>query len=407
MFANVEGYVICVFLGVGLATYLLSQLFYNVNRTSFHPFYRDRLSKAFLIKKDPQSGEIIHNDEQKLQDLDTSCSPFHIINTTLNITGKSTANLKGRTASFFSFSREYVGSQITGYARTAHYEDLDKHMGLGTAMAISGAAAAPNMGRETNKNMTFIMALFNIRLGYWARNPHLMDPDIKKSLGRKLLGLVWPDQVGPFYLIKEMLGLINEKSSFVNLSDGGHLENMGLYELVRRRCKYIIIGDGEADKDMTFHGLSDAVRMVLIDMGIKIDIDLDHIYRKVKNEDGSFKIVGSSHYAVGTIHYGKSTEKKGYLLYIKSSVSTKHAPYIEDYMARNSDFPHETTADQFFDEAQFEAYRALGMEVGEKTRKELVRLSEMNDKEKEAFGKDRKDWEIRATAQWSKALKAI
>jgi hypothetical protein len=204
-----------------------------------------------------------------------------------------------------------------------------------------------------------------------------------------------PDRVGPFYLIKEMLGLINEKSSFVNLSDGGHLENMGLYELVRRRCKYIIVGDGEADKEMTFHGLSDAVRIVIIDMGIKIDIDLDHIYRKEKNEDGSLKIVGSSHHAVGTINYGKSKEEEGYLL------------YIEDYMARNPDFPHETTADQFFDEAQFEAYRALGMEAGEKTIKKLIELSEMNDEEKEALGKERKDWEIREIVQWSKRLKAI
>ncbi len=344
MLNDIQGYVLPFFLVVAIVTLIISRLFYNVNQTSLHPFYRDRLSKAFIFTLPESTDHAEHNDAQKLQSLNTKCAPYHLINTTLNINGKGDANLQGRNADFFIFSREYIGSQTTGYCRTDVYEARDKHMGLATAMAVSAAAAAPNMGRMTQKSMTFIMALLNIRLGYWVQNPNRIYRKRRCS------------QVGPIYLVKEMLGLVNEKSKCLNVSDGGHLENLGLYELVRRRCKYIIIGDAEADKHMTFKGLAEAIRMIRIDMGISIEIDLDSIYRK----NGS----GNCHYATGTICYGDG--QKGYLLYIKSSVSHEHNPYIEDYMARNPDFPHESTADQFFGEDQFEAYRALGADVGQK-----------------------------------------
>ncbi len=406
MFADAEGYVIWVFLGLGIVIYLISRRFYNINRTSYHVFYRDRLSKAFLIKKDHQTSKLLHNDEQSLRELNPRLGPYHILNTTLNIADTSEANLKGRKAEFFSFGREYVGSRITGYVRTAKYEELDNEMGLGTAMSISAAAAAPNMGRETNKSLTFIMGLLNIRLGYWARNPLYLGSLFKKNFLQKISRRIWPDHVGPFYLFREMIGWLDERSSFINLSDGGHLENMGLYELVRRRCKYIIVCDAEADKNITCHGFSDAIRMVLIDMGIKIEIDLDDIYRKEEMKDDTLTVRGKSHCAVGTIYYGNSPEERGYLLYIKSSISTKHAPYILDYLARHPDFPHETTADQFFDEAQFEAYRALGYEIGEQVMDQLAGCQEMTREEIENIESNPKEWQQQALLHWSMVVKA-
>jgi len=151
----------------------------------------------------------------------------------------------------------------------------------------------------------------------------------------------------------------------VNLSDGGHLENMGLYELVRRRCKFIIVCDSEADKEISCHGFADSIRMILIDMGVRIHIDLSDIYRETRAADGSFVVTGKQHYALGTIEYGNGSGERGYLLYIKSSMGGKHSPYIDDYHFNHPDFPHESTADQFFDEAQFEAYRAMGCEIGD------------------------------------------
>lgn len=351
------------YFAMAVLLYCLTRLFYDVNKTSLHPFYRDRLSKAFLFNTDENDDRKAHNDDQKLSTLDNTIAPYHLINTTLNVPGTHEESLRGREAEFFVFSREYVGSQLTGYCRTTAYERSDPTMGLATAMAISAAAAAPNMGRVTQPTLTFIMALLNIRLGYWAKNPLRFDPEYGQDIWRKLGRLFYGFKVGPTYLIMEMLGKINAQSSNINLSDGGHLENMGLFELVRRRCKFIIVCDAEADPKVTFMGFAEALRMIRIDMGIMVDIDLDPICRTQKGKGQGWKEKRQCrHFAFGTIHY--SEEETGRLLYIKSSVSGDENVYIEDYMARNPTFPHETTADQFFDEAQFEAYRALGYHIG-------------------------------------------
>ena len=343
-----------LFITVAAAVFIITRLFYDINKMSLHPFYRDRLSKAYLM--DPwrldKNNEVLHNDGQTLQDLDARFSPYHLINTTLNIPKAREGNLLGRNADFFIFSKEYVGSPLTGYCRTRDYVKKDKGLRLASAMAISGAAAAPNMGRITIPSLVFIMALLNIRLGYWARNPVLLSKKRKFFGGfSKLLTL---GHVGPLYLIREMFSDLDEKDNFVNLTDGGHLENMGIYELVRRHCRFIICGDAEADPDMAFTGLSDSIRQIQTDMGIKIDIDVGPI----REVDG----VRKTHFAVGTIHY---PEGDGRLLYCKSSLTGDENVYIQEYKANNSDFPHQTTADQFFDEKQFEAYRALGYHIGQ------------------------------------------
>ncbi len=350
--------VLLFFCIAAVVTWVLGRLLFNVNFTSLHPFYRDRLSKAFLISLDPKSGKVVHNDDQKLNALNIHNAPYHLINATLNIRARGNTGLKGRKGDFFIFSRNYIGSQLTGYCNTADYEKLDHHMGLATAMAISGGAVAPNMGRETKAGMTMIMAMFNLRLGYWLQNP-------------KRVADAWSiARVGPWYLLKEMLGLLSEKSKCLYISDGGHLENIGLYELVRRRCKYILIIDAEEDGNMQFKGLTDAIRMIRIDMGVKVDIDLSKIYREETRDD-----VECNHFAEGRIEYGKGEDGKqqeGRLLYIKSSIGRGHNSYIEAYSKKHPAFPHESTADQFFDEEQFEAYRALGAHVGDEVIKKLT-----------------------------------
>jgi hypothetical protein len=150
----------------------------------------------------------------------------------------------------------------------------------------------------------------------------------------------------------------------VNLSDGGHIENLGIYELLRRRCKLIIAIDGEADPDMTFSGLKTLIRYAQIDFGIRIRMDVADLTR---NDAGYTK----AHFILGEIDYGDG--QTGYLLYIKSSLTGNERDYILDYRQSHSAFPHETTADQFFNEAQFEAYRALGEHIGDDLfREELI-----------------------------------
>jgi hypothetical protein len=72
---------------------------------------------------------------------------------------------------------------------------------------------------------------------------------------------------------------------------------------------------------------------------------------------------GGPHIAVGTIDYGPGEGEKGYLVYVKSSLSGDENDYIRDYQRRNTSFPQETTGDQFFSEEQFEVYRALGFHM--------------------------------------------
>jgi len=362
---------------IGFILWLYSLACVDVNFTSIHRFYRDKLSKAYIIgvkdKKDKNHGkfknQVIHTDGVKLSSLNSYRAPYHLINTLLNLEKTTESHLNGRRGDFFLFSKNYIGGEITGYCQTKNMEAASRHVDLATVMAISGAAAAPNSGKTTVKPLIFILAMLNIRLNYWLLNPAYVN-------GRNSLCYNSPfTRVGPSYLFRELLGSPDAKHNFVNLSDGGHIENLGVYQLIQRQCRLIIVGDGEADQQLTFEGLSELVRMVQIDTGIKIDIDgLDEIRR------------GEQHHAIGTIHYGNG--RIGKLIYLKSSLlgdnnlkatlekeqytTSPHRDdnlmydynaYIAHYKETNPDFPHQTTADQFFDEAQFECYRALGYQV--------------------------------------------
>jgi len=216
------------------------------------------------------------------------------------------------------------------------------------------------MGTSTIKPLVFIMTLLNIRLGYWLPNPRTL----RKRWYRR--GVVLG--VGPFYLLRELFSRIDERSRYVNVSDGGHIENLGVYALLRRRCKFIIVGDAEADPDLRFGGLATLIRYARIDTGIEIDIVLDDVR---KGPDG----LSGRHCALGEIQYGSG--EVGHLLYLKASVTGDENEYIREYRARNPEFPHESTTDQFFTEAQFEAYRALGYHVANELFQEAERPGEI------------------------------
>jgi len=217
--------------------------------------------------------------------------------------------------------------------------------------------------------------MLNIRLGYWLVNPYHLAPQRRGGFGFRVGRLLG---VGVVRFVQELIGWLVYKRSFVYLSDGGHIENMGIYPLVHRQCRLIIVGDGECDPAYTFEGLLDATRMIRIDFGVEIEMDgLDEIRS------------GMQQHALGTIHYPDG--RLGYLLYFKSSLlgddmieatvsenayvssplrsDVRHFDemgYIARYKAAHPGFPHETTADQFFDEAQFECYRALGYVIADR-----------------------------------------
>jgi hypothetical protein len=234
-------------------------------------------------------------------------------------------------------------------------------------MSISAAAASPQMGANPSGGISYLLAILNVRLNYWAAIPRKLSKRDQLREPRWLLRYCAP---GSLYLFKEITGLLmNERSNYLNLSDGGHVENLAIYELLRRRCKFIIAIDGEADPERTFHGLLTIVRLAKIDLGVTIEPNLEELR---KDESGNSR----SHFLLCKIDYGKGPDETcqtGFLLYIKSSMTGNESEYLQKYRAEHPTFPHESTSDQLFDESQFEAYRALGEHVGEDLfRPELV-----------------------------------
>ncbi len=331
------------FFVVLLVVIIFNFLFLDINTTSLHGFYRDRISKAYMLKVNPETGEVEANDTQKLSKLGRA-APYHLINVVLNLQASKDADLRGRMADFFIFSKKFVGSDRTGYVATTTMEEIDEHLDVAAAVAISGAAAAPNMGSTSIRGFSFLMTLLNLRLGYWLVNPKKMTR--MGVIGRWLKN--WP---GPWLLLREAVGDLHARGDHVNLSDGGHIENLGLYELLKRRCKLIIVCDAGADPHMLFGSLVTLKRFAMIDMGVDLDISLDPLR---PDETGLSK----QHGVWGTIRYGN--QQTGYLLYLKSSMTGDENEFVRHYKRANPAYPHQSTADQFFNEEQFEAYRELG-----------------------------------------------
>jgi hypothetical protein len=303
-----------------------------------------------------ENFELAPLDRFKLSEISCTDTPYHLINTALNIQGSKYANRRGRNADFFIFSPRFIGSGATKYVRTTEFEDEVHELDLATAMAVSGAAASSNMGANSIKALTPTLAILNVRLGYWVANPRQL------ALARKPLSVF--DQL---YFLQELFGLMRENSDTVYLTDGGHIENLGIYELLRRRCQLIIAVDAEADPEMAFRSLVALQRYARIDLGVLIALPWAEIRDGTRAASEEIAKSGGlpphaaphgPHCAVGEIIYPQN--QKGILLYIKSSITGDENDYIVDYKRRFPSYPHETTADQLFSEEQFEAYRALG-----------------------------------------------
>jgi len=330
------------------------------NANSLHPLYRDRLGKAFLFKPrdtlptppDPRRQPELDPLPRKLSALSNVHAPYHLINTALNLQNSLVANKRGRNADFFIFSRNFVGSKTTRYVATEKVEAAVPELDLATAMSASGAAVSSNMGAQTIAPLAPTLALLNVRLGFWMRNPIRLTENF------------WRNPFADLYFLYEMFGRLNERRRSIYLTDGGHIENLGIYELLRRRCKVIIAVDAEADPNLAFSSFNKLVRHALIDLGIRIDLPWQPIANMSKNTSSDIDKKADTqkdegpHVAVGEIRYPDN--RRGVLVYIKSSLSGDENDYIFDYKRRYAAFPHETTLDQFFSEEQFEAYRALG-----------------------------------------------
>lgn len=322
----------------------------DINMTSPHRIYRDYLARTF-IRPEILGTKVTPETPPRLTLSNVNPSgfaPYHLINAVVNLPSSSDTKLRERRSDFFLFSKEWSGAPSLGYHKSGDWKSNEGDVDIATAMAISGAAASSHMGAASVPSLSALLTLLNIRLGYWIRRP----PGGKGSLSPGFL-----------CLMREMLGIgMNENSRWINLSDGGHLENMGVYELLRRRSKFIISVDGEADPGSTFHGHLTLVRHAQIDLGIRIDPDL------IALRPVALSQYSSSHSLMCRVHYppiGDEPGGVGLLLYLKLSMTGDEKELVKRYRLTNPDFPHQTTLDQFFEEEQFEAYRQLGVHVAE------------------------------------------
>jgi len=320
--------------------------FIDINKFSLQAMYRNRLIRAYLGASNPnpqinQFTGFDQTDDYYLKNLTPSLKPFHVINMTLNLISGERLAWQQRRAAPFTASALHCGSDILGYRPSGEYGG-ENGISLGTALAISGAAASPNMGYYSSPTITFIMTLFNARLGSWFGNPR------RKS---------WRDS-GPHSafdsIIREALGRTNETSPYIYLSDGGHFENLGLYEMVRRRCRYIVALDGGGDPEYHYEALGNALRKIRIDMKIPIDFLPPH------SSPGEMP---KSRCAVAEIRYKEIDPalENGYLVYIKPVVLASDDADVTAYQAAHPAFPHESTGNQWFNESQTESYRMLGV----------------------------------------------
>jgi hypothetical protein len=322
--------------GVVIIILVILSFLISINRNSLHYFYRDRLSNTYLIRWNDTEG-IQQNHALLLTELHQYYNgPYYLINTTLNVPRSKNPSLSGRGADFFIFSKYYCGAESTGYRSTESYQNGQTK--LATAMAISGAAASPQMGTHTKPLMVILMTLLNARLNLWMPNP---NPKHSPKF------IFWPT-----YFFKELFRTSTENDALLNLSDGAHHENLGIYPLLKRRCKVIIASDAGADPKFQMDDLANLQRKARIDLGIDIELDMSDLC------PDSSSGYSQTHFVKGTLHYPDNEE--GTLFYIKTTLTGTEPQDLLAYRRAHSSFPDETTADQFFNEDQFESYRKLG-----------------------------------------------
>ena len=273
---------------------------------------------------------------------------LHVINLTLNLVHVSKLAWQERKAAPFVVTPMHSGTYYLGFRDSRDYGGTNG-VSIGTAVAVSGAAVSPNMGYSSSALTALLLTLFNVRLGWWLGNPGTAGADTYRlSEPRVLLRPLW----------SEAFGLTDDQSPYVYLSDGGHFENMALFEMILRRCRFIVVSDAGADPGYEFEDLGNAVRKIRIDLGVPIEFESVPIHRMSKSEDGS-----GCYCAIGRVRYSVvdgENAPDGLIIMFKPVLRGTETRDVQNYAAKNPEFPQEATSNQFYGESQFESYRQLG-----------------------------------------------
>jgi hypothetical protein len=392
-----------------IASVALFVLFSVLNEVTSlpHLFYRERLATAFIGRRNlgpfetlgynqpPWSKPLAFSELRRCK-IGPAILPKLVVCTAVNL---SDVVPTGRGGAPFTFERDFVGGPVTGYVRT---RSMEQRAGSGTVtmpalMAISGAAVAPSMGKMTRAGLRFAMALFDLRLGVWLPNPRRDDwvsftalevwaqrrapraeaeeaaeVDAANAKARARSPIERFQRPGTKFVFYEALGKNSLSEKHVYISDGGHFDNLGLVELLRRGCGKVIVLDAAGDDIHHFNTLSEAIELAHADLGIQFDLDMTALTPRsdrhektvvyCDKEDGEpeegrddksprCSVVGTYRYPNGSI---------GQILLVKAAMCDQVPIEVLTYRERDEQFPNHPTTNQMFSELTFESYRTLG-----------------------------------------------
>lgn len=327
-----------------------------------------------------------HCDSQGLVQLH-SLAPLHLVNVTINETVASQGSLVNQDRKGLPLAVTPDGYMVDGVFSARPRNPQQKHpffekLTLGRWIGISGAAFTPGLGRGTRPELSLLMVLANVRLGYWWQVK--LTPKSKSVQARTGSNAqAWPFAT-QLHLLREMRGrFYGTNDSHWYLSDGGHFENTGVYELLRRRVDFILALDNGADKEYQFEDVANLMRLASVDMGAQFSpiapaalapkltgtpqADLLDLLGEPTgfardNTKGRHFLLAYQVSLPATSAFAAHTSV---LLWVKPRVTEEASLDLRQYQATHTDFPQEPTADQFFDDQQWESYRQLGQHAGE------------------------------------------
>ncbi len=433
------GSIICI----GLFSFALA-FFCSLNDASLGRFYRDRLMEAFMPDKEaikaagdkgqplarPGTGGAWQADRLRLTDLDqptqspdgSDKTPIHLINANVLSWWAKDSRALRRKGDNFILSPLFCGSDMTKWKRTKNV--ANNRLTLATAMAVSGAAVNPQggfagQGPTTSWPVSLAMAFLSLRLGYWLvwkrmRLIPRFGNHIHPGLTQLLRRLTSSEVSGS---TPEWGNPSAHTPSYLELSDGGHFDNLGLYEMIRRECRLIVVCDGGHDPENSYAAFSTLIRRVSEDFGAKIKFDVefndkwsrrafvdtdapatitgpqDVVARPVKNQYPRDTEYAQKGYFLASVTYGPNPQepaqdgyragrnplagtnpapRKGLIVYLKSALIRDLELTTKGYRGSNPLFPFDPTSNQFFSPEQFEAYRDLGQKVARQMDHDLV-----------------------------------
>jgi hypothetical protein len=365
----------------------------QINRSSLHAFYRSRIARTYVaVGNSPDhraAGEAVRfpvsplsektavdaAHVSKLTDLldgddtglpgyvpHTHGGPIHLINCCINQTIDDRTDTYNADRKGVYLSISALGLETGTRPAQPHSETASSiaHTSLAEWIAISGAAAGSGMGSLTRTGTAALFFLSGLRLGYWWAN----------QLGR---GSWWWSHLGKTRAaLQEMLARFPGLQNPVwYLSDGGHFDNTGVYSLLKRELSLIVLADCGADPNYVFADMENLTRKARIDMDITIDfIDPASfptsegvaLRARFGTPDSITPDPGSRHLLLARISYPSGAD--GCLLVVKPRLVCDLPLDVAGYADGHRDFPQQSTAEQFFDESQWESYCHLGETLG-------------------------------------------